>query len=106
MFSLDLLKSKLSRTQILLYLKEKLLLMILRSHQYGTNINKFNNQFKITKIQEIMIYIIQIFDIMFRTHLCFEVRKFILINLITFNQNNVTLLYTTMHKQREELVHS
>ena len=35
--SLDYLKSKLPKAQLLLYLKNKLLLKILRSHQYGSN---------------------------------------------------------------------
>ena len=36
--SLDHLKSKFFRPQLLLYLKEKSLPMVLRSHQYGSNI--------------------------------------------------------------------
>ena len=36
--SVDDLKSKLSRAQFVLYLKEKLLVMVLRQHQDGSNI--------------------------------------------------------------------
>ena len=57
MFSLHSLKSKLYRAQLSLHLKETLLLLSKRSHQYNTNINNFNYKFRITKLQDIYIYI-------------------------------------------------
>ena len=60
--SLDLLDSKLSRTQFLLYLKEKLLLMIFKSHNYMVAIfvifqDFVYNQFRIIELRELAISI-------------------------------------------------
>ena len=57
MVSLEHLKNKRSRAQFLLYLKEKLLLMIFKSRQYSRNtyyiLILFYNKFGIIKLQEI-----------------------------------------------------
>jgi hypothetical protein len=69
--SLINLKRKLSRAQFVLYLKERMLLMILRSHQYGTKIDIEALNFK-NLCNKIMI---MIFINMLRIVIHIEVRR-------------------------------
>lgn len=94
MVSFDHLKSNFSRAQLLLYLKEKLLLMILRSLQYGAMFHDFLDLFmidlRIIKLQQIVRKIcnkikVKSFTIILRIDSHFEVLNFFIENSIIIN---------------------
>ena len=100
--SLMHLTRKLSRAQTVLYLKERMLLMILRSHQYGTKIDIEALNFKnlCNKIT------IMIFINMLRIVIHIEVRRTVRRNWQFSTKIIYYLLYIDMYQQRKKFVHS